>query len=86
MTYTALDVTADYIKKCLSENGMLDEISASEIEHTCEHCKWWNNSSLFVNNTATCSNKEVEILVDGGMEDNVYYDKTFGCIFWEGKE
>jgi len=52
--------------------------------NTCEHCKFWDHYKDY--ESRQCLNEKVINLVDGGPEEEPYYHKDFGCIFWESKE
>ncbi|MFA7254014.1 MAG: hypothetical protein WC107_05685 [Patescibacteria group bacterium] len=88
-TYTARDVTRDYINEIFSKPGRLDDIQIVEIPRTCEHCKFWMQNVEGRENFGECLHNDVtgdNDYVWAPYLHYVYFRKDFGCIFWEGKE
>jgi hypothetical protein len=79
-----------HIEDFIESNDMMGntvcrvKIIGTLVPRTCEHCKFWDRYKDY--DPRQCLNEKVINLVDGGPEEEPYYHKDFGCIFWESKE
>ena len=80
-----LTITEEQFREYEDNQDLLRKsIHPTPIQRTCEHCKFWDRYKDY--DPRQCLNEKVINLVDGGPEEEPYYHKDFGCIFWESKE